>query len=172
MGFFPYNFRLKKPAKIFLGDSGANFLGFLLASFAIVGQWGDSIIDLMVPVIIMSVLIFDMTLTTIVRIRSGEVKNFGEWIHYTGRDHFHHRLSGLGINPKTAALLFFSVSICFGLEAIALLFSSVWISLVILAHSVLVFIILGIILVHKNGKATIQAEEVRGQRSDISHGQM
>jgi UDP-GlcNAc:undecaprenyl-phosphate/decaprenyl-phosphate GlcNAc-1-phosphate transferase len=153
LGFFPYNFRKNQPAQAFLGDSGATILGFVLASFAILGEWGASIVDIVVPVLIMSVLIFDMTLTTVLRIHSGEVRNFSQWLRFTGRDHFHHRLASLGFDDRAAALLFFGVSVCFGLAAVALLFSTVWVAWVILAHSILAFTIVGIILVRKNMSA-------------------
>jgi UDP-N-acetylmuramyl pentapeptide phosphotransferase/UDP-N-acetylglucosamine-1-phosphate transferase len=150
MGFFLYNFRKNKPALVFLGDSGSTFLGFLLASFAILGTWGPSIVDIVIPVLIMSVLIFDMSLTTIVRIYTKEVRNFGQWLHYTGRDHFHHRLEGLGITRNQATGLFFAFSICFGIEALAILFASVLVAILILVHTVLTFIIIGTILVVRN----------------------
>jgi UDP-GlcNAc:undecaprenyl-phosphate/decaprenyl-phosphate GlcNAc-1-phosphate transferase len=150
LGFFIFNFRKGKPALVFLGDSGATFLGFLLASFAILGEWGNSIIDIVIPVLIMSVLIFDMTLTTVVRIYTGEVKSFSQWLHFTGRDHFHHRLADLGISKYQTTWLFFGVSISFGIEALAILFANVLVSLLILIHSALVFAIIGIILVLRN----------------------
>jgi len=156
-GFFPYNFRRTKPALVFLGDSGATFVGFMFASFAILGEWGDSIIDILVPVLIMSVLIFDMTLTTFVRITTGEVRTFGQWIHYTGRDHFHHRLMSLGVTEKQAAMIFFAVSICFGIESLTLLFSNLSNSILILIHSVLLFILLGFILVRRSAGKTEKA---------------
>jgi UDP-GlcNAc:undecaprenyl-phosphate GlcNAc-1-phosphate transferase len=149
-GFFIFNFRKGKPALVFLGDSGATFLGFLLASFAILGEWGNSIIDIVIPVLIMSVLIFDMTLTTVVRIFTGDVKSFSQWLHFTGRDHFHHRLADLGISKYQTTWLFFGVSISFGIEALAILFANVLVSVLILIHSVLVFAIIGIILVLRN----------------------
>ncbi|MDD5675998.1 MAG: MraY family glycosyltransferase [Chitinivibrionales bacterium] len=165
LGFFPYNFRLNKPARVFLGDSGSTFLGFMFASFAILGDWGPSILDIAIPVIIMSVLIFDMSLTTIVRIHTGEVNNFSQWLHYTGRDHFHHRLMSLGISAKKAALIFFGVSICLGLEAITMLFSSVLNSILIIVHTILLFSIIGYILVLQNGRpknAPLQVTQVSG----------
>jgi UDP-GlcNAc:undecaprenyl-phosphate GlcNAc-1-phosphate transferase len=149
-GFFPHNFRIKKPARVFLGDSGATFIGFMFASMAILGEWGPSIIDILVPVLIMSVLIFDMTLTTIVRITTGEVRTFDQWIHYTGRDHFHHRLMALGVTEKQAAMIFFAVSICFGIESLTLLFSNLSNSILILVHSIILFILLGFILVRRS----------------------
>jgi UDP-GlcNAc:undecaprenyl-phosphate GlcNAc-1-phosphate transferase len=149
-GFFPYNFQHDKPAAVFLGDSGATFLGFMMASFAILGEWGKDMLDIAIPVLIMSVLIFDMSLTTLVRIRTGEVKSFGEWLRYTGRDHFHHRLTALGLNQKQAALIFFTVSICFGIESVTMLFANFANSVLVLIHTALVFILLGYILVRRN----------------------
>jgi len=147
LGFIPYNFRKTKPAAVFLGDSGATFLGFVLASFAILGDWGESFVDLAVPVLIMSVLIFDMTLTTVVRITSKEVRSIGEWLHYTGRDHFHHRLADLNVGKRNAAWLFFSVSVCFAIEAVIVLYAETTAALLVLLHSIIAFTILGIILV-------------------------
>ena len=164
LGFLPYNFRRKEPAKIFLGDSGSTFLGFLLASFALVGEWGDNILDVAVPALIMSVLIFDMTLTTIVRIYNGEVTTFGQWIHYTGRDHFHHRLLGLGISDKQAAWLFYSVSFCFGIQAMAVLYSNIIVSVLIFLQSTIIFIILGFILVLKDNRAKPNVSNTVGKK--------
>jgi len=152
VGFFIYNFRRDKPALIFLGDSGSTFLGFLLAAFAIEGEWGKSIIDIVIPILIMSVLIFDMTLTTVLRIYKKEVRNFSEWVRYTGRDHFHHRLAGLGLTRAQSTMIFFGVSICFGVEALAILFADVLVSLLILLHSILTFIIFGLLLVLPKNK--------------------
>lgn len=149
LGFFVYNFRVKKPALIFLGDSGSTFLGFFLASIAILGEWGENIADITVPVLIMSVLIFDMCLTTVIRIYTGEVRSFGEWLHYTGRDHFHHRMSDLGLGNKLAAIVIFGVSICFGLEALVVNQADITEAVILLLHTILTFIILGIVLAYK-----------------------
>jgi UDP-GlcNAc:undecaprenyl-phosphate GlcNAc-1-phosphate transferase len=154
LGFFFYNFRPGRNALIFLGDSGATFLGFLLASFAIMGDWGMSgMTDILVPVLIMSVLIFDMTLTTVIRVGTGEVKSVGQWLAYTGRDHVHHRLLTLGYSKSVAALIFFAVSVAFGLEAVVMFLAPARLSIIILVHSILAFGIIGFILVAKtNGK--------------------
>jgi len=153
LGFLPFNFRKKKSADAFLGDSGSTFLGFLLACFAILGNWGESIIDIIVPIFILSVLIFDMTLTTIYRISKGQVKTFNQWIHYTGRDHLHHRLADLTGSKYWATWLFWAISVSFGIEALAILFANVSVSLLILAHSILTFVIIGILLVIKGPNA-------------------
>ena len=121
LGFMPHNFRRHRPASIFLDDSGSNFLGFTLAGIGILGKWGaDSFVGLVVPIIILGVPIFDTTLTTVVRIKTGQVRSLGEWIRFTGRDHFHHRLSDLGIGNKKAVWVIYLVSIGQGLEALLL----------------------------------------------------
>jgi UDP-GlcNAc:undecaprenyl-phosphate GlcNAc-1-phosphate transferase len=167
IGFFIFNYRRGKPALIFLGDSGSTFLGFLLASLAILGNWGTSIVDIVIPVLIMSVLVFDMTLTTVVRIYKKEVRSISEWVLFTGRDHFHHRLAGLGITKSQSTMIFFGVSVCFGVEALAILFADVLVSLLILLHSILTFIIFGLLLVwprnkKETGKAVLTNSDSRG----------
>ncbi len=83
------------------------------------GDWGkDSPVDLVIPAVIMGVLIFDMTLTTFIRIRTGKVGNFSEWIHYTGKDHFHHRLTDLGFSPKGAVIMIFLTCVVSGFGAL------------------------------------------------------
>jgi len=161
-GFLPYNFRPKGNALIFLGDSGSTTLGFLLASFGLMGEWGDMVIDLAVPVLIMSVLIFDMALTTVMRVWQGEVTSFREWLAYTGRDHFHHRLSIIGLGPKKTTIFFYLISISFGLSAITVLFTDWHVSLLVIAHAVLTFFIIGVILVFGTDK---QVKKQRAQQT-------
>jgi len=121
LGFFLHNFRPRKNAKIFLGDGGSNFLGFFLASVAIMGDWAtNNPFDLIAPAVIMGVLVFDMTLTTIMRIRTGKVKSASEWIHFTGKDHFHHRLTDMGFSPKGAVIMIFLTCIVSGFSGLVL----------------------------------------------------
>jgi UDP-GlcNAc:undecaprenyl-phosphate GlcNAc-1-phosphate transferase len=121
LGFLPRNLRRYQPARIFLGDGGSNFLGFTLAGMGIIGGWGShSLVGLAVPILILGVPIFDTTLTTVVRIKTGRVRTFGEWLRFTGRDHFHHRLSDLGIGNLKAVLVIYIVSIWLGLESLVL----------------------------------------------------
>ena len=88
LGFLPYNYKPHRrgaSADIFLGDSGSTFLGFTLAALAVMGDWAEgSPKDLIVPVLILAVPIFDTVLTTVVRFRDGLVTNVLEWILYTG----------------------------------------------------------------------------------------
>ncbi|MDI6642013.1 MAG: MraY family glycosyltransferase [Elusimicrobiota bacterium] len=117
VGFIPYNWHR---AKIFLGDSGSTFIGFLLGGFAVFGSWAEHnpIVALSTPLLILSIPIFDMIYTTISRIRNRRVKTVKEWLEYTARDHFHHRLMKLGLSvPKSVGFIIL-VNSCLGLGAL------------------------------------------------------
>jgi len=122
LGFFPFNFRFKKPALIFLGDTGSTFLGFILAGLAVVGYWSDRsrIVSFANPVLIFWVLIFDMIYITAERIITGKVSTVKEWIDYVGTDHLHHRLFFLLGDKWKAVLTIFLYSTILGLSSIAL----------------------------------------------------
>lgn len=118
LAFLPYNLGKEK---IFLGDSGSTFLGFLLACMGFIGNWTkDNVIIVVIPVLILGVPIFDMCFTTIMRVRAGKVKTALEWMQYAGRDHFHHYLVDLGFGQRGSVLLIYFVSFALVLSAIML----------------------------------------------------
>jgi len=121
LGFFPFNFRLQKPALIFLGDAGSTFLGFMLAGLAVMGYWSESrIVSFANPVLIFWILIFDMTYITVERVVSGKVRTVKDWIDYVGTDHLHHRLFYLLGDKRKAVLTIFLFSAALGLSSIVL----------------------------------------------------
>jgi UDP-GlcNAc:undecaprenyl-phosphate GlcNAc-1-phosphate transferase len=121
VGFLPFNFRLRRPAAIFLGDAGSTFLGFTLAALAVKGDWAEnSVVDMAAPILIFWVFIFDMTYITAARIVTGRVRSFHDWIAYVGRDHLHHRLTDVLGSQRKAVLLIFLLSAAMGLAAVAL----------------------------------------------------
>ncbi|MBI4531380.1 MAG: undecaprenyl/decaprenyl-phosphate alpha-N-acetylglucosaminyl 1-phosphate transferase [Candidatus Latescibacteria bacterium] len=121
LGFLPHNFRPGNRATIFLGDAGSTFLGFILAGIGVMGEWGeDHVVGLVVPVLLLGVPIFDMTFTTIMRIKEGVVRGIGEWLAYTGRDHFHHRLLDMGLEKPWATFIIWTVTMLSGLSALLL----------------------------------------------------
>jgi UDP-GlcNAc:undecaprenyl-phosphate GlcNAc-1-phosphate transferase len=119
LGFLKFNF---KPASIFLGDAGSTFLGFTLAGIAIMGGWAEKNpkVALSLPILVLSVFIFDMIYITIARVFKGVVRSFKEWIEYTGKDHLHHRLVTLGFNETQTALLIYLIAACLGISGINL----------------------------------------------------
>ncbi|MBN1571745.1 MAG: hypothetical protein JW984_00940 [Deltaproteobacteria bacterium] len=112
LGFLRYNF---KPARIFLGDSGALLIGFYLSVITIVGtmaQMSNLIIIMVVPVLVMAVPIFDTTFVTILRALSGRPISQG------GRDHTSHRMVILGLSERNTVLLIYVFSLVFGIFAV------------------------------------------------------
>ena len=121
LGFLPYNFRSGR-AQIFLGDSGATFIGFTLAGLAVMGEWAeeDPLIALLTPWLILGVPLFDIGFVGVARIVTGKVHSLPEWLAYTGRDHIHHRFEQLGLTKKQSVLLIFFLAATLGLSALLL----------------------------------------------------
>jgi UDP-GlcNAc:undecaprenyl-phosphate GlcNAc-1-phosphate transferase len=110
LGFLPYNFN---PAKIFMGDTGALFLGFMLASLSIEGVMKSvATIAVVVPIIILGVPIFDTTFAIFRRLLNG--KSIAE----ADKGHLHHRLLKMGYSQKKTVLILYSISAVFGLCAV------------------------------------------------------
>jgi UDP-GlcNAc:undecaprenyl-phosphate/decaprenyl-phosphate GlcNAc-1-phosphate transferase len=112
LGFLGWNF---KPAKIFMGDGGAMFLGFLMATLGLKlrPETGDSQAGWLVPVLILGVPIFDTTLVSISRARRGLIP-----FTSPGKDHTAHRLSNLGLGQRGAVLVLYALGGFFGSVAI------------------------------------------------------
>jgi UDP-GlcNAc:undecaprenyl-phosphate GlcNAc-1-phosphate transferase len=146
LGFLPFNFRLNKPALIFLGDAGSTFLGFMLAGLAVMGYWSESrIVSFANPVLIFWVLIFDMTYITVGRIVSGKVRTVKEWIDYVGTDHMHHRLFYLLGDKWKAVLTIFLFSAALGLSSIALRYARMIDSILLVCQAGLIAIIFSLL---------------------------
>ncbi|MDQ0507961.1 Phospho-N-acetylmuramoyl-pentapeptide-transferase [Aedoeadaptatus ivorii] len=107
LGFLPYNFN---PAKIFMGDTGALFLGFTLSYLSIQGVMKSiALITIFIPVLILGVPVFDTTFAMIRRKLSG--KSIAE----ADRGHLHHRLLNRGLNQKQTVGSLYGISILFGI---------------------------------------------------------
>jgi UDP-GlcNAc:undecaprenyl-phosphate GlcNAc-1-phosphate transferase len=121
LGFLPYNFR-PGGALIFLGDSGASFIGFTLAGLAVMGEWaeGDPVVALLTPALILAVPLFDIAFVGVVRVVTGKVHTVREWLAYTGKDHIHHRFEALGLTKAQSVFLIFFIAATLGLSAILL----------------------------------------------------
>ncbi|PYM93120.1 MAG: undecaprenyl-phosphate alpha-N-acetylglucosaminyl 1-phosphate transferase [Candidatus Rokuibacteriota bacterium] len=121
LGFLPYNFR-PGGARIFLGDSGASFIGFTLAGLAVMGEWADNdpLIALFTPTLILGVPLFDIAFVGVARVVTGKVASLHEWLAYTGKDHIHHRFAALGLARPQSVLLIYFISATLGLSAMLL----------------------------------------------------
>ncbi|MFH0935363.1 MAG: hypothetical protein V1828_00655 [Candidatus Omnitrophota bacterium] len=112
LGFLFFNFN---PAKIFMGDCGSMFLGYSLAVVSIAGtprHLSNFLLTMLVPVLILSVPIFDTFFVMAVRILQGRK------IFEGGSDHTSHRLVTLGLSQRKTVLLLYALSITFGLIAV------------------------------------------------------
>lgn len=110
LGFLPHNFN---PARIFMGDAGALFLGFTLAVLAIGGTVKQATtIALAVPMIALGLPIVDTALAITRRVANGRP------FHQADRGHLHHRLMGLGLTQRQTVIVLYGVSAWLGLSAI------------------------------------------------------
>lgn len=157
LGFLPYNFRAKGAATIFLGESGSTFLGSLLASLAIKGEWADNnpLVSLTAPLLIFAVFIYDTVYITISRILEGKVKNFKKWLYYAGKDHLHHRMDALLQGKKKGVILIYFLAVALGLTALLIKRATTGMALLLLLQAI---IILGVVtILEREGNKRIKS---------------
>lgn len=118
-GFLRWNF---KPAKIFMGDGGAMFLGFLMATLGLKLrlEQANHISGWLAPFLILGVTIFDTTLVSISRARRGLLP-----FATPGKDHAAHRLANLGLGHRGAVVLMYLLGLLSGGAAILVSYLSV-----------------------------------------------
>ena len=112
MGFLPYNFN---PAKIFMGDTGATFLGFIMATMSVEGMFKQyTIISFVVPFLMLGLPIFDVCFAVVRRVSHGQSPMKPD------RGHVHHRLIDMGFSQKQAVGVLYVISAILGLSAVVL----------------------------------------------------
>jgi len=150
LGFLVFNFH---PAKIFLGDAGSAFLGFSIASLAAMGEWSGNmpIVALSIPLLTLSILIFDMIYISMSRIARKKVTSFKEWIEYVGKDHLHHRLMNMGFSQVQTVLFIYLIAIVFALGALALKESVTYQALLLLSQGVCILVTVMVLMIVGRG---------------------
>jgi len=112
IGFMPYNLN---PAKIFMGDTGALLLGYVLSTMSVVGMFKFyAIVSFLVPVLALAVPILDISFAFTRRILRGQNPMTPD------RGHFHHRLLDMGMSQKQAVSILYTISIILGVSAVVL----------------------------------------------------
>ncbi|MGE4485281.1 MAG: MraY family glycosyltransferase [Oscillospiraceae bacterium] len=112
IGFMPYNLN---PAKIFMGDTGALLLGYVLATVSIIGFFKFyAIISFAVPFLALGLPLFDTAFAFCRRILHGQNPMSPD------RGHFHHRLIDMGLSQKQAVAILYSISAVLGLSAVVI----------------------------------------------------
>ena len=104
LGFWVHNF---PPAKIFMGDTGSLFLGFMIAVISLLGFKGATLTSLVIPLLVLAIPIFD-TLFAIFR-RLFRHKNIIE----ADKEHLHHQLLKLKFNVRSSVLIIYAIDIMF-----------------------------------------------------------
>ena len=112
VGFLRHNFN---PARIFMGDSGSMFLGYVLGGLSVMGLYKSyTAISLLVPILALGVPIVDTAFAIFRRFRGGRP------IYLPDREHLHHRLLDRGLTQRQTVFLLYLVSAALGLGALAL----------------------------------------------------
>ncbi|HPE16602.1 MAG TPA: MraY family glycosyltransferase [Oscillospiraceae bacterium] len=112
IGFMPYNVN---PAKIFMGDTGATFLGFILATVSIQGLFKFyAVISFAIPFLVLGLPLFDTVFACVRRLAHGQSPMHAD------RGHVHHRLIDMGLTQKQAVATLYVVSAILGLAAVVL----------------------------------------------------
>jgi len=141
LGFLVYN---SNPASIFMGDCGSMFVGFFLASSALVnvsgGRSRSFLPVLAVPILVLFIPIFDTTFVTVLRKLSGRAASQG------GRDHTSHRLVALGMSERHAVWMLYGFAALSGLLAVVVQRVKLDVSLAAIAGFTILLTLLGVYL--------------------------
>jgi len=112
LGFLPFN---RNPAKMFMGDTGSTFLGYVLATISIQGLFKYyAIVSFVVPFLILGLPMFDTLFAIVRRLAHGQNPMAPD------RGHIHHRLIDMGLSQKQAVAALYVVSSILGLSAVVL----------------------------------------------------
>ena len=110
LGFLPFNFH---PAKIFMGDGGSLFLGFMLANLSIVGPAKSAtVLALMIPILVLGIPIFDTAFAILRRLINHKP------IMEADKGHLHHRLMNAGLGQRRTVLTIYGISGVMGVSAV------------------------------------------------------
>ena len=151
VGFLPFNFA---PAKTFIGDTGSNFLGFIISIISILGLAKTyTAVVIALPMLALGLPIFDVAWAIIRRFIKGKSIKA---IFKADRGHLHHRLVDLGFSQKQTVLIMYVMSAALGLFAIIILESGIWKAL-----SYLLMVISALFLGYRN---FVSLKEEKGEK--------
>ena len=149
IGFMPYNLN---PAKIFMGDTGSTFLGYMLATVSIMGLFKFyAVISFAVPFLILGL--------PIRRVAAGRSPMSPD------RGHVHHKLIDMGFNQKQAVAILYAISATLGLTAVVLT-SSGEVKAIVLLLAVLAAILVGACIIYGAEHWSKHASENKEDKDD------
>ncbi|APH03564.1 glycosyltransferase family 4 protein [Bacillus weihaiensis] len=130
IGFLYFNFH---PAKIFMGDTGALFLGYSIAVISMMGLFKSvTLFSLIIPIIILGIPIFDTFFAIVRRVLNKQR------ISAPDKSHLHHCLIAMGFSHRKTVLIIYGIGILFGFSAIIFSTSTLWVSLIIIGVLIIV----------------------------------
>lgn len=124
LGFLIYNFH---PAKIFMGDTGALFLGYIISVVALLGFKNITVVSLIIPVIILGVPISDTLFAIVRRLYNKQPLSAPD------KSHLHHCLLRSGFSHRQTVLVIYTIAAMFGLTAFIFSMSTLWGAIIVLA---------------------------------------
>jgi UDP-GlcNAc:undecaprenyl-phosphate GlcNAc-1-phosphate transferase len=135
LGFLVYNF---PPAKIFMGDTGSQFLGFIISIICLLGFKNVTFNSMVVPITILAIPIFDTLFAILRRLLKGES------IGTPDKEHFHHQLLKMKFSTRKTVLIIYLIDIAFALVSIFLTIGDTKIAtyLYVLLTILLLFVVL------------------------------
>jgi UDP-GlcNAc:undecaprenyl-phosphate GlcNAc-1-phosphate transferase len=140
-GFLLHNFY---PAKIFMGDTGSLFLGYLLAALSITSSYvvptSVNLLPVLTPLLILSLPIFDTLSVMFIRYKEGRPLFTGD------RRHFSHRLVELGMSERGAVIFIYLVALSVGVAASLLPYLPLWGQILVLLQTVAIYTMITILM--------------------------
>ncbi|MEK3952704.1 MULTISPECIES: glycosyltransferase family 4 protein [Psychrobacillus] len=117
LGFLVFNFY---PAKIFMGDTGALFLGYMISVLALLGFKGITMFALIIPIIMLGVPISDTFFAIVRRYRSKQP------LMAPDKSHLHHCLLNVGFTHRQTVLIIYAIAAMFGIAALIFSQATMW----------------------------------------------
>src|SRR5699024_1008146 len=148
IGFLYHNFY---PAKIYMGDTGSNFLGYMIAVISILGLFKNiALLGFVIPVVVLAVPIFDTLFAIIRRVRNKQS------ISTPDNKHIHYQLIRVGLTHRQSVLVMYAFSVLFGIIAVLFAKTSYTITLIVLIIALfLIHILAEIAGLVMNGKRPV-----------------
>ena len=159
LGFIPYNLN---PAKIFMGDTGALMLGYIMATVSVIGMFKFyAIVTFVLPVLALAVPLSDTIFAFTRRILRGQSP------FHADRGHFHHKLLDMGLNQKQAVAVLYAVSAILGLAAVLLTSTGIMrVIVAVIAFAIAVFVWLFVFRNNKNIHPPVHGKLAEGTEGE------
>ena len=158
LGFLFHNF---PPAKIFMGDTGSLFLGFMISIIALLGYKVTTFTSLIVPIIILAIPIFDTVFAILRRLLKGQ--NIG----VADKEHFHHQLLKMKYSPTKSILIIYAIDIAFAAVSIFYILgdNQIAIAIYVVLMILLLFVILKTDILFEHKKNDVVNEVIINEKN-------